>query len=61
MGEDNIWLAGRRHEQHALQAIITALEHQDTHSADGHGHPQAVRGAGTTARTGQVTRPEVKR
>lgn len=61
MGEDNIWLAGRRHEQHALQAIITALEHQDTRSADGSGHPQAVRGAGTTARTDQVTRPEVKR
>jgi integrase len=46
MGEDNVWLAGRRTEQNALRAIITELEN-NPHAAG----PQAVRGAGTTART----------
>jgi hypothetical protein len=47
MGEDNVWLAGRRQEQRALDTIINAL--QQTSPADG-ARP-AVRGAGTAART----------
>jgi hypothetical protein len=50
MGEDNVWLAGRRTEQNALRAIITELE-SDPHGAG----PQAVRGAGTIARTDAIT------
>jgi integrase len=46
MGEDNVWLAGRHQEQHALDTIIATL--QQTTPADGHG--PAVRGAGTAAR-----------
>jgi integrase len=49
MGEDNVWLAGRRTEQNALRAIITELE-RHPHPAD----PQPVRGAGTTARTDAI-------
>lgn len=41
MGEDNVWLAGRRQEQDALGRIILKLE--QTRLADG--PPQAVRGA----------------
>jgi hypothetical protein len=51
MGEDNVWLAGRRQEQRALNAIITTW--QQTASVDGHG--PAVRGAGTAARTAAGT------
>jgi hypothetical protein len=47
MGEDNVWLAGRRQEQHALDTIITTL--QQTTPVDGNG--PAVRGAGTAALT----------
>ena len=47
MGEDNVWLAGRRQEQRALDTIITTL--QQTAPVTGHG--PAVRGAGTAART----------
>jgi integrase len=47
MGEDNVWLAGRRQEQHALDTIIATL--QQTTPVDGNG--PAVRGAGTAART----------
>ena len=43
MGEDNVWLHGRRREQRALGDIITALRQP---GAGG----QAVRGAGTAAR-----------
>jgi integrase len=51
MGEDNIWLAGRRQEQHALGRIIVTLEH--TRLADG--TVQAVRGAGAAARIDAIT------
>ncbi len=51
MGEDNVWLAGRRQEQHALDTIITTL--QQTAPATGCG--PAVRGAGTAARTAAGT------
>jgi integrase len=47
MGQDNVWLAGRRQEQHALDTIIATL--QQTTPVDGNG--PAVRGAGTAART----------
>jgi integrase len=47
MGEDNVWLAGRRQEQRALDTIINAL--QQTSPADR--IRPAVRGAGTAART----------
>jgi integrase len=46
MGEDNVWLAGRRQEQQALDTIITTL--QQMTPVDG---SPAVRGAGTAART----------
>ena len=56
MGEDNIWLQGRRREAAALEAIITTLQRDP-----GTGEPeqvpgprQAVRGGGVTARTGQI-------
>ncbi|MEU3214742.1 hypothetical protein [Streptomyces sp. NPDC006971] len=52
MGEDNIWLAGRRQEQDALGRIILKLE--ATRLADG--PPQAIRGAGVDARTDAITR-----
>jgi integrase len=60
MGEDNIWLQGRRREAASLEAIITTLENQpgtEPSPAAGHGPPrQAVRGAGVTARTAQAAR-----
>ncbi len=46
LGEDNVWLAGRRQEHDALGRIILKLEH--TRLADG--TIQAVRGAGVDAR-----------
>lgn len=51
MGEDNIWLAGRRQEHDALGRVILTLE--KTRLADG--TVQAVRGAGVTARTDPIT------
>jgi hypothetical protein len=51
MGEDNIWLAGRRQEHDALGRIIVTLEH--TRLADG--TVQAARGAGATARIDAIT------
>lgn len=51
MGEDNIWLAGRRQEHDALGRVIVTLE--QTRLADG--TVQAVRGAGVTARTDPIT------
>lgn len=47
MSDDNVWLSQRRQEQHALRAIIAALQHPELDP----GQRQAVRGAGTTART----------
>jgi integrase len=61
MGEDNIWLQGRRREAAALEAIITTLQHQP--EPDGEHEPaaqpgdlphRAVRGAGAPARTAQI-------
>jgi integrase len=46
MGEDNVWLAGRRQEQRALDTIITTLQHMTPEDGG-----QAVRGIGTTAHT----------
>jgi hypothetical protein len=54
MGEDNVWLAGRRQEQDALSRIIVKLE--QTRLADG--PSQAVRGAGVEARTDAITRSQ---
>lgn len=51
MGEDNIWLAGRRQEHDALGRVILTLE--KTRLADG--TVQAVRGAGVTAQTDPIT------
>jgi integrase len=53
MGEDNIWLQGRRREAASLDAIITALQHHPAGQAEP-APPQAIRGAGVTARTGQI-------
>jgi integrase len=53
MGEDNIWLQGRRREAAALDSIITALQHHPDSQAEP-APPQAIRGAGVTARTGQI-------
>jgi len=50
MSEDNVWLAGRRQEQDALGQIIVKLE--QTRLADG--SVQALRGAGTSARTDAI-------
>jgi DNA-binding ferritin-like protein (Dps family) len=52
MGEDNIWLAGRRQERDALGRIILTLN--NTRLADG--TVQAIRGAGVEARTDAITR-----
>jgi hypothetical protein len=63
MGEDNVWLQGRRREAASLEAIITTL--QDRPDTEGEPGPaarpgstrppeRAVRGAGVTARTGQI-------
>ena len=51
MGEDNVWLAGRRQEHHALGRIILKLEH--TRLADG--TVAALRGAGIDARIDAIT------
>ncbi|MDJ0346451.1 hypothetical protein QMK19_33370 [Streptomyces sp. H10-C2] len=51
MSEDNVWLAGRRQEQDALGRIILKLE--ATRLSE---EPQAVRGAGVSARTDAITR-----
>lgn len=54
MSEDNIWLAGRRQEQDALDRIILKLE--QTRLADG--TVQAVRGAGVDARIDAIVREQ---
>ena len=58
MGDDNIWLQGRRREAASLQAIISALQDQPEAAgtpADGAALTRhAVRGAGVTARVSQV-------
>jgi integrase len=51
IGDDNVWLAGRRQEHDALGRIILKLEH--TQLADG--TVQAIRGAGVPARTDAIT------
>jgi integrase len=51
LGDDNVWLAGRRQEQDALGRIIVRLE--QTRLADG--TVQALRGAGASARTDAIT------
>ncbi|WP_371812663.1 tyrosine-type recombinase/integrase [Saccharopolyspora sp. ASAGF58] len=50
LGEDNVWLAGRRQEHDALGRIILKLE--QTRLADGTIH--ALRGAGVAARTDAI-------
>jgi integrase len=54
LGEDNIWLAGRRQEHDALGRIMLKLE--QTRLADGTVH--ALRGAGVAARTDAITREQ---
>ena len=56
LGEDNVWLAGRRQEQDALGRIIVKLEH--ARLADG--TIQALRGAGASARTNAVMGQDVR-
>ena len=51
LGDDNVWLAGRRQEQDALSRIIVELE--QARLADG--TVQALRGAGVSARTDAIT------
>jgi integrase len=51
LGDDNVWLAGRRQEQDALGQIIVKLE--QARLADG--TIQALRGAGISARTNAIT------
>jgi hypothetical protein len=51
MGEDNVWLAGRRQEQRALDTIIATL--QQTTPIDSGG--PAIRGPGVTARIAAET------
>jgi hypothetical protein len=51
MGNDNVWLAGRRQEQDALSRIILTLEHAQL--ADG--TVAAIRGAGVDARIDTIT------
>jgi hypothetical protein len=51
LGDDNVWLAGRRQEQDALGRIIVKLE--QARLADG--TVQALRGAGVSARTDAIT------
>jgi hypothetical protein len=48
LGEDNVWLSGRRQEQDALGRVIATLE--TVAPAEG-GGTRAVRGAGVSART----------
>src|SRR5713226_5746483 len=50
LGNDNVWLAGRRQEQDALGRIIIKLE--QARLADG--SIQALRGAGASARTDAI-------
>jgi len=52
IGEDNIWLAGRRQEQDALSQIIVKLE--QVRSADG--TVRGLRGAGASARADAIVR-----
>jgi hypothetical protein len=54
LGEDNIWLAGRRQEHDALGRVILKLD--QTRLADG--TVQALRGAGVAARTDAITREQ---
>jgi hypothetical protein len=56
MGEDNVWLQGRRREAASLEAIITALQRDPRGAEPGTapGPRQAIRGAGAAARTGQI-------
>jgi integrase len=57
MGEDNIWLRGRRREAASLEAIITTLQHHPgakTTPEPGRTRQQAVRGAGVSARAAQA-------
>lgn len=56
MGEDNVWLTGRRQEQDALGRIIATLGQ----SPAAKGHPQAVRGAGAAARTDSIVHAQEK-
>lgn len=51
MGEDNIWLAGRRQEHNALSRIIATLGKTAEPAVGG---PRAVRGAGVEARTDTI-------
>jgi hypothetical protein len=51
LGDDNVWLAGRRQEQDALGRIIVKLE--QARLADG--TVRALRGAGVSARTDAIT------
>lgn len=51
MGEDNVWLAGRRQEHDALGRIILTLEAAQASATAG-----AVRGGGVDARTEAITR-----
>ncbi|MDT5326215.1 MAG: hypothetical protein QOF25_3367 [Mycobacterium sp.] len=51
MGDDNVWLAGRRQEHDALGRIILTLE--PTRLANR--TVQAVRGAGVDARIDAIT------
>jgi integrase len=56
LGEDNIWLQGRRREAASLDAIINTLQ-RDPGSAEpptARVPRQAIRGAGVAARTGQI-------
>jgi len=48
LGDDNVWLSGRRQEQDALGGIIATLE--TVAPAEG-GGARAVRGAGVSVRT----------
>ena len=52
LGEDNIWLQGRRREAASLDSIITALQHDSDAAEPATAH--AVRGAGVSARTSQI-------
>jgi hypothetical protein len=47
MSDDNVWLAGRRQEQHALDTIIATLGRAQS----GEDQVRAVRGGGIGART----------
>jgi integrase len=55
IGDDNVWLAGRRQEHDALSRVILKLEH--TRLADG--TVQAIRGAGVPARIDTITESQV--